>query len=48
MANSSFNNSARLNLRDGRLAMGTNNGVVVFDPKTIHQEQVMAKFISRT
>jgi signal transduction histidine kinase/DNA-binding response OmpR family regulator/ligand-binding sensor domain-containing protein len=43
MANSSFNNSARLNLRDGRLAMGSNNGVVVFDPKTIHQEQSKGK-----
>lgn len=40
LANSSFNNGASINLRDERLAMGTNNGVVVFNPRTIHQEHV--------
>lgn len=40
LANSSFNNKARMNVRDGRLAFGTNKGVVVFNPRTIHQQQV--------
>jgi signal transduction histidine kinase/CheY-like chemotaxis protein/ligand-binding sensor domain-containing protein/AraC-like DNA-binding protein len=40
LTNFSFNANAHVQLKNGKLAWGTNNGVVMFDPETIHQEQV--------
>ena len=39
----SFNWSANIKLRNGDLAWGTNNGVVIFNPKTIQQYQSNGK-----
>lgn len=40
LTNFSFNANAHFQLKNGKLAWGTNNGVVMLDPETIHQEQV--------
>ena len=36
----SFNNNAHFALSDGRLAFGTNNGVLVFDPASMSEEEL--------
>lgn len=41
--NFSFNANAYCLLKNGKFAWGTNNGVVIFDPKNIHQEKVQGK-----
>lgn len=40
LTNFSFNANAHCKLKNGKLAWGTNNGVVMFDPETIHQELI--------
>ena len=43
LANSSFNSKAFFKLNCGKLAWGTNKGVVIFDPLAIKQEQPCGK-----
>jgi signal transduction histidine kinase/DNA-binding NarL/FixJ family response regulator/ligand-binding sensor domain-containing protein len=38
--NSSFNNNAHCKLSDGRLAMGSNNGVLIFNPSTLEEKSI--------
>ncbi|MBN1927752.1 MAG: response regulator [Prolixibacteraceae bacterium] len=43
LSRNSFNRNAQFKLNDGQLAWGTNNGVVVFNPRTIQQEHSKGK-----
>jgi signal transduction histidine kinase/DNA-binding response OmpR family regulator/ligand-binding sensor domain-containing protein len=43
LSKSSFNRNAGIKLKDGNLAWGTNNGVVIFDPSKIHESQSNGK-----
>ena len=43
LSHDSFNRNAHFNLQNGQLAWGTNNGAVIFNPKTIHQFQSKGK-----
>lgn len=43
LSSSSFNNHAYLHLRDGRLAFGSNNGLIIFNPQTISEKQNSGK-----
>lgn len=43
LSNNSFNRNSHWNLRNGQLAWGTNNGVIIFNPKTIKQYQSQGK-----
>jgi len=43
LSNNSFNRNAHFKLRNGNLAWGSNNGVVIFNPSTIQQLQPEGK-----
>jgi signal transduction histidine kinase/DNA-binding response OmpR family regulator/ligand-binding sensor domain-containing protein len=43
LSSSSFNRNAHCNLGNGQLAWGTNNGVLIFNPKTIQHPQSPGK-----
>ena len=43
LSRTSFNNSSNIQLKDGQLAWGTNNGVVIFAPNLINESSAKGK-----